>query len=58
MKTFEEIQTFLDKFDAQQNRYKGMTYEQGVEESLMWVLQELYDSDFAPKYDLDMNKDK
>ena len=48
MKRKDEIEKFLDKFDATTNKYPGMSYEEGVEEALRWVIGEVSDEDFAP----------
>lgn len=48
MKTKQQIEKFLQEFDAQESKFPGMTYEQGVEGALMWVLCELEDEEFSP----------
>lgn len=40
MKTEEEIQEFRDSIDTQKSKFSGMTYEQGLEAALAWVLDE------------------
>lgn len=35
----EEVEELLDQLDTQRpSKYAGMTYEQGIYEALMWVL--------------------
>lgn len=46
MKTSEEIQEAMDKINTSETKYPGMTYEEGVEESLMWVLNQITDDQF------------
>lgn len=48
MKTKQEIEELLNKFDDQNNSYPGMTYEQGIVEALQWVIGEISDDEFAP----------
>jgi hypothetical protein len=43
----ERIRAALDKVDIHQSKFRGMTYEQGVEEALMWVLGEISDEEFT-----------
>ncbi len=43
----KKIRTILDKLPAVgETKYPGMTYEQGIEEALMYLLGELDDADF------------
>ena len=47
MKNFVEIQNATDNINTfNPSEYPGMTYEQGVEEALMWVLEQIDDSEF------------
>ena len=46
--TEEKIRSALDKLDAGASSFPGMTYEQGIEEALMWVLGDLKDDEFSP----------
>ena len=46
MKTELQIKEVLSNVDTDKNKYHGMTYEQGVEEALLWVLDELEDDEF------------
>ena len=48
MKTKQEIEKLLENFDSQRSQYPGMTYEQGIEEALQWVLGEITDDEFSP----------
>jgi len=48
VKTEKEIEKVLAAFDSQKSQYPGMTYEQGIEEALQWVLGEITDEEFAP----------
>lgn len=50
MKTEAEIQKMIDDAVDIQNkggRFRGMTYEQGIEYALLWVLDQL-DDDESP----------
>jgi hypothetical protein len=47
MKTEAQIEEFLRKFDPSADNYSGMSYEQGVEEALQWVLGEIPDDEFC-----------
>jgi hypothetical protein len=46
MKSPAAVADALGKVDTSSTQFAGMTYEQGVEEALMWVLGELEDEDF------------
>jgi hypothetical protein len=46
MKSESEIRTILVQLDTNENKYKGVTYEQGIEVALLWVIQELSDEEF------------
>lgn len=46
MKTKDEIDNALRNVDTNDPKYFGMSYEQGIEEALMWVLGETSDEDF------------
>lgn len=46
MKAREDIQAAWMEVDPHAGEYPGMSYEQGVEEALMWVLGELTDEEF------------
>jgi hypothetical protein len=47
MRRDKEIQAALSNVDAVgQSRYAGMTYEQGIDEALRWVLEEISNEDF------------
>lgn len=50
MKTRQEISDFLRDMvsTADPTKYPGMTYENGVEEALLWVVGEIDDDDFVP----------
>jgi hypothetical protein len=48
MKSPQEVAKVLGEFDASESNFQGMTYEQGVEEALMWVMEEIPDEDFSP----------
>lgn len=48
MKTQREIEDVLQDFDSLKNEYPGMTYEQGIEEALSWVLGDVDDDEFTP----------
>lgn len=46
MKTTEQIETVLNRLPGDgKTRFSGMTYEQGIEEALRWVLGELEEED-------------
>jgi hypothetical protein len=47
MKTKDQILSALSLVDADKSNYAAMTYEQGVEEALLWVLGELLDGEFS-----------
>jgi hypothetical protein len=47
LKKEERIRAALDKVDTHKSKFHGMTYEQGVEEALMWVLGDLSDEEFT-----------
>jgi hypothetical protein len=46
MKTIEEIMAVLDKL-PQDTKYPGMTYEAGIEEVLLWIIEEIPDEEFS-----------
>ncbi len=48
MKSQGEIQRILDKLDTQSTKYQAMTYEMGIEEALLWVMDEIPDEEFSP----------
>lgn len=41
MKSLIQIQKLKDKINVHEYKYPGMTYEQGVENALAWVLDEM-----------------
>jgi len=46
MKTADQIEQVLKRLpEGGKTRFSGMTYEQGIEEALMWVLGEIEDDD-------------
>lgn len=47
MKNKSIIEEALDNVQESDSSHFGMTYEQGVEEALMWVLGEIDDEDFS-----------
>lgn len=48
MKTQSEVQEALDKVDTvAATQFRNMTYEQGVEEALMWILGDISDEEFT-----------
>ncbi len=47
MKNKSIIEEALDNVQESESSCFGMTYEQGVEEALMWVLGEIDDEDFS-----------
>jgi len=48
MKTEAEIEEKLVDIDTSSpTKYFNMTYEQGVEEALMWVLEQIDDEEFG-----------
>ena len=52
MKTENEINQVLLRVDtASKSKFPAMTYEQGVEEALQWVLGEIPDNEFSPCFD-------
>ncbi len=47
MKTKLEIEKILENLPADGiSKFFGMTYEQGIEETLRWVLEEMPDDEF------------
>lgn len=46
MKTKQEIEKVIIALDTFGSKYPGMTYEQGVDEALRWVIEEITDEDF------------
>lgn len=54
MRAADELEEVLDRLPpAGSTKYGGMTYEEGVEEALRWVLGEITDEEFTypPKED-------
>lgn len=49
MKSAKEVQDFMDKYDWSVNKMTGMTYEQGIEAALMWVLDEVKEDEILNK---------
>ena len=47
MQTKEMIEKALALVDTAKSEYSGMTYEQGIEEALMWVLEEMENDEFS-----------
>lgn len=47
MKTKKEIEFAREKLENMKD-YSGMTYKQGIEEALSWVLCEIEDDEFSP----------
>ena len=45
-KTESEITEAANKVDTDETNYPAMSYENGVEEALMWVLGEVSDEEF------------
>ncbi|MCK5016690.1 MAG: hypothetical protein KAS32_06400 [Candidatus Peribacteraceae bacterium] len=48
MKSIEDIEAQIDLASDSENKFSGMTYEQGVEAALSWVIG---DSDESPMDD-------
>lgn len=49
MKTPEEVEEKIRKVNAEGNQlFLGMTYQEGVDEALRWVLEEIKDEEFFP----------
>jgi len=48
MKTEKDINDILLNLETEESKYPSMTYEQGVQEALMWVLDEISDDEFKP----------
>jgi hypothetical protein len=46
MKTQSDINSVLSKVDIEGTKFPGMTYEDGIEEALLWVLEEIPDDEF------------
>jgi hypothetical protein len=47
MRTKEEIESVLNRLPASgDTNYSSMTYEQGIEEALLWVRGDLRDDEF------------
>lgn len=51
MKTEKQVNDILINFDSSKSKYRSMTYEQGIEEALQWVLGEIDDDEFSPLFD-------
>lgn len=47
MKTAEQIEKALRRVIAGGTQYPGMSYEEGIEEALRWVLGEVEDDEFV-----------
>jgi hypothetical protein len=48
MKTKDEIEKVLGRVDtASGSQYQAMTYEQGVEEALLWAIGDIPDDEFT-----------
>ena len=53
MRTKEEIQAILNANDPYApTRFRGMSYEQGVDEALQWVLGDIPNDEFSPAENL------
>ena len=51
MKTDDEIYDIIDLVNAiESNRYPGMTYEQGVDDALHWILGDTEDEEFIESF--------
>jgi len=46
MKTQAQIEAALERIPQEGTAYPAMTYEQGVEEALLWVLEEIPNDEF------------
>lgn len=46
MRSKKEVEEALSNVDTEVSEYPGMTYEQGVEETLLWVLGEIESNEF------------
>jgi hypothetical protein len=46
MKAEKDIKKILDKLPAEGTKFNAMTYEQGIEEALLWVLEQIPDDEF------------
>ena len=47
MRTSEEIENVLNRLPGdERTNYPAMTYEQGVEEALLWVVEEIPNEEF------------
>jgi len=47
-----KINKVLDNIDTSRTKYPAMTYEQGVEEALMWIVDDIPDEEFAAYIDI------
>ncbi len=47
MKTKKEIEEILEQIPPEGTKYHSMTYEQGIDEALRWVLEEIPDDEFS-----------
>jgi len=47
MRTEEEIEKVLDTIYPDENNYPSMTYENGIEEALMWVIEDIPNEVFS-----------
>ena len=46
MRTEEEIEDVLDTIYPDENSYPNLTYENGIEEALLWVIGDIPNEDF------------
>ena len=54
MKEETKINKILDSINtANPSKYFNMTYEQGIEEALMWVVGDIPDDEFAAYNDIE-----
>jgi hypothetical protein len=49
-KTAEEIESVLEKIDTHNTKYPAMSYEQGIEFALQWVLGEIADEELDDEF--------
>ena len=48
MRAKDEIENVLDRLPTGgSTRYSGMSYEEGIDEALRWVLEEISDEEFT-----------
>ena len=52
MKSKDMIKRVLVGIDCNKSKFPGMTYEQGIEVALSWVLEFIEDEEFLPQLEV------